>query len=318
MHVTIPTEGQPAIIRLDSAEHLACRSCGVQVAPPHGSGNVEHFDSHSRMTIAGVQDIRGGHRVDLTYCPDCLAIRERASALLDEFPRVRAQIGGRSVALHRVESALTGLDALGRIGSFTFHTPRGLQQLIEHMAAPGAGVRWLNRYVPIVELDASDDSCASSRWAHLNDDQRQVLREGAAALMRARTEQPRLYGPPADTPHRGCLLCGIGAIQALPSQSGAIWTAEFFNPSSVGGPNGTTIVRGYTCPACSRAIEGAGSIGATAMERSLVRHLGVVQRGPVVPELVGLRAWVVAAARPNTIAWGHLGDLDAIRRLFAQ
>lgn len=312
--VSIPSEGQPAIVRLDSPQHLACQSCGVQVAPPHQPADIEHFDTFSRFVQGlDVQDIKAGHRVDLTICADCLAIRERARVLLDEHPMVGSQIGGYSVALHRVESALVGLDALELTRRFAVLSSDELRQLIEHMAGPGVTARWARRFVPVLGAESVAETCASSRWAHLTDDLRGILQKGAAALMNARIEQPEPFGPPRGSIHRGCILCGIESIVSLPSKSGLLWTEQEVSPQVVGGAPGTGWIRGYTCVVCSKAVTDAGSIGATAMERSIIRHLSVVQRSMARAELVGVVAWAVTGVAPNEQPWEHLGDLEFVR-----
>lgn len=319
--VNVPTEGQPAVVPLPSG-HLACVSCGVAVPPPFrvlerietGGGswtNEPPPGALIRGAAVGQKYVVGF--IPMTRCATCTLTRERAAELLAEHPRVRARIGGADVALYRLGSALDGLDALAsftRPPQMTTHTDRAVRILIDTMLASGAAVRWLGRL--------EEGTCASTRWAHITDEQRAALSTGAAAMLKARNEAAQAFRlvwvePPADTDLRGCLLCGVKSVEAMYGVRDEVWTAETISPRSVGGsPSGAPLV-GYTCPTCSRAVERAGAAGATAMERALMMFLGYPEQLLSATELVGLRAWaVVAPTKPNRTPWDHM-DTRALR-----
>lgn len=89
-------------------------------------------------------------------------------------------------------------------------------------------------------------------------------------------------------------------------------------PSSLGGPHGTERLEGYLCPTCDRAVREAGAIGPSAMQRSLMLHLGVRQRSlaAVSVELDGVVGWVALTdPAPNTSPWAHLANLHDVRRM---
>lgn len=57
-----------------------------------------------------------------------------------------------------------------------------------------------------------------------------------------------------------------------------------------------------------------GSIGASAMELALMRHLGVRQRSLATVELDGLVGWgATGLAEANATPWGHVPNLGGLR-----
>lgn len=315
--VTVPTEGMPAVIPLPAGS-LACMTCGVSVAPPYA--DVESFGSSWKDLTPGRP--KDGHTpisaVMLTRCAHCLTIRDRAEMLLDAHPAVQQAIGARSIALHQVESAMAGLDALDSPAAASVRTDQDLRLLIEHMTVPGAGTHWSRQFAfRTYQPGTAPQTCASARWAHLTDEQRQVLRDGLGKLLRARVDHPRAYAPPADTDLRGCLFCGVGTVEALPSRSHEAWTRESVSPRVIGGPHGTETITGYLCPTCDRAVDEAGSLGPSAMERSVRLQLGIRQTGYTTVELDGVVGWgTLPGAAPNSRPWEHLGDVEEVRRLY--
>jgi hypothetical protein len=138
-----------------------------------------------------------------------------------------------------------------------------------------------------------------------------------------------------DPVNGGCLLCGIGAVEVTSQQvsrAGGVavatmdaWTLRAAcDLTQLGGrKRGLTRLRGYTCPTCSEAVEWAGSVGPSAIERSLVVTLGLGLHWTGDRTLTRTPAWgaLVAGAQriglptliPNDQPWQHLGDLSALR-----
>lgn len=286
--------------------HLACLACGVAVPPPHAHTEV--------LTAYGPREgepltqgaLRAERRITFTRCASCQETYERAHDLMDTYPRVGQAIGSRSIAEHRVSLALLALDALARPApSISEHH---LRLLLGHLLPACGGLLWSSRYVPLWGRDAGTRQAAAQRWAHVHPETRSVLAEAYGALLRARIEAPRPVHHPEGG---GCLLCGVGAVMALPSQSA--WTPKTTSPSSIGG-RGPERLSGYLCPACTGAVAEAGSTGPSAMEKALLRHLQVPRRSLAPVELVGLVGWGALGdeARPNSSPWEHLGPLERI------
>ena len=159
------------------------------------------------------------------------------------------------------------------------------------------------------------------------------------------TAPPVRLPPPDPLPHRstvptpgGCLLCGVGAVTIPAVQvrrhggraqaQRDLWRSITPPPLSLGGRGSPEALNGYACPACAEAISSAGSVGATAMERALLAHLGksadpdqrdVAERlrGQDL-RLIGWGALAHSAIRrgeeppsANEQPWGHL-DISAL------
>lgn len=318
---TEDTQTEP-IVPLGPNE-MACMTCGVAVPGPHRRKDVEGFGTTWKLLIPGSP--KAGNTpvaaVMMTRCADCRALRQLALTLLDEHPRVQQGVGSRSIALDRVENALAALDVLGQAAP-TLRTDHDLRLLIDpDRGLATGGVAWRSEYANSSWQKPADvpRRAASARWAHVGQEQRQALRDGFAAMLRARTERPRTYAPPTDGP-RGCLLCGVGTVVALPSRSTEVWTVASVPARALGGRGGGgSTLHGYLCPACSSAVEEAGGVGPSAMELSLRRHLGVRQRGyggPGEVQLVGLVGWgaLPGPVAVNAMRWQHV-DAEEARSL---
>jgi hypothetical protein len=302
------------------ADHLACLVCGVAVASPPEAERVA-LSVWGRADTPFLPHVKANappSEVMMTRCAACIGVHERARAVLASHPRVEWAIG--TVALHQLECALDALDALaaqpgrmlsGRVEALT-ESDAAVRALLTALTTPGAMARWAARFAPVTLRDAAPDSAATSRWAHLSDGHVKALRDGYAALLRARIQVPGPVRPPDGA---GCLLCGIGSVQVVPSRAHEAWTWRRVRPSVLGGKAGPEPVDGYLCPACVRAVVAVGSIGPTAMERALLAHLGVGQRSLSATELVGLVAWCAVTPRPsepNARPWEHVAGLAAL------
>lgn len=284
---------------------LACLACGQAVAPPHAE----------RVDVVGtvwrsLDDPNGGTQLGtvLTRCARCQRVHERAESLLDAHPRVAAQIGSRSIGLHRVEAALNALDALGK--DLPFHTDASLRQLIEHLTGPGVGARWATRYAPVWQKNVRDDEAATQPYGHLTEWQWHDLRKGFADMLNARVERPLPYAPPIGG---GCMLCGVETVRALPAEAAGLWTPATADPSAIGGRRSPERLAGYLCPTCERARTEVGGIGPTAMERSIMLHFDVRRRSLTARELVGLVGWLATGYdEPNERPWQHIADIEAL------
>lgn len=153
--------------------------------------------------------------------------------------------------------------------------------------------------------------------------QRGDLRSGYAALLKERVAASAssvCLAPPRPEPQGqdiaapgGCLFCGVAAVEVPAVQvarSGGreqaargVWTSRRVSISSLGrwGPE---YVVGFTCPACSAAIETVGSVGPTSLERALMTYADPASGGrvPNGDQLAGLVGWgaLVAHARQRT------------------
>lgn len=300
---------------------LACLACGVAVQHPQAESvqklqpvEREHPPGEPRGRLATAAP----PEVAVTLCPTCAVTHSRAVALVVEHPRVAQRIGSRSVAMHRIVSALDALAALAALGTRVqsadalTRTDDDLVGLLAHLSSPGASARWSFRFAPVTERGADPSAAALSPWGHLTEVQAGVLRDAYAALLASRIE-PRPVAPPPfvdgddEVPApRGCLMCGIGAVV---SGTRDVWAVAAPTPSALGG-HGAERVRGYLCPLCADAVREAESIGPTAMERALLTHLQVRSGRMSALELVGLRGWAITGRRqPNPTPWAHVAGL---------
>ncbi|MGR2751492.1 hypothetical protein [Agromyces arachidis] len=284
---------------------LACLACGQTVAPPHPE-RVD-FDGWHWAVLDDPRP-RTPHTVSLTRCDHCREVHERAASLLDAYPRVQAQMGSRSVGMHRVEAALNALDAIGR--GMPIHTDGSLRLLVEHMTAAGVAVRWAARYSPVRTKDAHEGEAASQPWGHVTEWQWHDLRKAFAGLLNARVERPLPYSSPIGG---GCMLCGVETVSALPSQAAGLWTPATASPTAIGGPPRPERLGGYLCPTCQQAREEIGAIGPTTMERSIMLHFDVQRRSLTATELVGLVGWLATGRdEPNERPWQHVPNIEAL------
>jgi hypothetical protein len=294
---------------------LACRSCGVLVAIPMTVEKVVAYGRQRRLG-AGIMDVQ--EQTDtyaMTLCGQCSGVRQHASRLVDEHPRLAAQLGSRSYAADRIEAGLLALDALGVKAKRTaalVSTDRDLRMLLKLL--PGRGT-WAARFTPITDFDADPASASPTRWGHLTDEESQSLRDDFAALLHARIASPSPVVPPGGPP--ACMLCGVGAVSVLPTQAEDAWgRIRSANPGTLGGRRRPEPIRGHLCTECASAADDVGALGMTALEKALFRFLGVKRRDLDDVQLAGARAWIALpdGARPNATPWEHISNLADVKR----
>ncbi len=296
--VTVPTpDDAPAIVDL-AAGMLPCRLCGIAVdeagAVPADPLVVRRYGFDSRLVAEEEQPT--------VLCSSCVGIEREAR-------RVIAEQYVLTVPPGRVVAALRVLDMLGGPAP-TFTDDEDVRSLVEHVPAA--------ELIGFAGPSAKVGTCSSSRWAHVSDGLRRTLREGAARWMRTRLERPTPVAPPATSERRGCVLCGVGTVPALPSRAGEVWTECYISAASLGGGNGAQgSVDGHTCPACSAAIAATDRGGVAAVQAAVLAFIGY-QRTTWEPiELTGVRGWGLrSGATPNRQPWAHV-DLAGLRRSVA-
>lgn len=295
----------PVHLQLTGAA-LACGTCGV--ALDEGAVVVDREVIKQRFVRRGEGEGAWNELVTETAefgrCRDCAAIDARVDALLDAYPRLAATIGARSIARHRLGSALAACELLGvpvRIDRET-----DLATLLEHVTAAGAGLAW--------SLTAAGRAGGANvePWWHVTAAQRQAARDGIGAYLRARNDRPVRVTPPRDVDRRGCLLCGVGAVRAMRSRADDAWGVLEVAPRLLGGRGGELLL-GVVCPGCEAAIQHVGTIGPAALETALLRSIGWTPRGLARPELrvVGWGA-LPDGTPPNARPWAHL-DVETLR-----
>ncbi len=298
LSVNVTTPGQPGIVRLPS-DHLACAACGVAVPPPHAV--VDSITVSQRWANTsreeGAHDLQN-ETLRVAQCDACAAIGERAGALLDAHPAIGARLGG--VAYERVLHALLALDALGMRAPGELGG-RDLALLVDRLAVASA-IPWASRRAVGV--------CASSRWAHVGNELRASLREAAGSWMKATLERPVAYGPPAEADARGCFVCGVATVEALPSRQGDAWALREVDPGRVGGRTSAARLWLASCPPCSSSLDRHG-IGVSAVQDALLRHLGA--RAVPAEIMTAARAWAVEGLAPTAERFGWI-DLEVLRR----
>lgn len=301
---------------------LPCPSCGVavEVMEPEKievvelyGGNVRHHDE-----TGVVRHMSEVVEVEVLRCRPCEQIRATASDLMMSIHRrLRSNIGDSGIAVYRAEMALVALDALGitdarRIDLHT-ETEGEFARTLEYLVAAGAGACWLTHArgrgrVAAVLLTAP----SSTRWGHLTGPARRALNEASVELHRSRTEKPvPVLALDEDGRPTGCLLCGVRAVDALPSLATRVWTASEVDSDAVGGPMLAEPIEGVLCHFCDRAVDAAGGLGQSAMKISVLESLGLSEwsRTPVGLNVTG---WCVTGRPANLTPWAHV-DLDAVR-----
>lgn len=285
---------------------LACFACGIAVpeaeVPPEEAVDVI---SYGKLNHIGIQTESKQLTYNMTRCASCRAVRDRARALIQQFPSVAARLG--SVAEHRVECALQALDLLDAKAP-TIASARAVMLLVHHLSVPGGLARWSCRFSPFTRADAGDWTCSTERWAHVFPHVREDARQGLANLL---AESVEIDVP---CPTRGCLFCGVPSIRTVAARSVDAWSSAAAQPGLLGGRNAPEKVKGHLCPTCTRALVDVGAMGSTAMERSLLRHHGLSNRGAIDRVIPGLAAWQITGTAPTTRPWGHIENLDEVIR----
>ena len=295
---------------------LPCASCGVPVHE-HADTEVELLQVFGVAHRAGYAPPR--HDVYVTRCEQCMMIRQSAVDLLRAHPAVRQRIGASEIAVRRLESALCALDAVGTTDAKTIDllTANGtrLSRLMEALTLSGGRARWATGVIESKFAHALSTPPSRARWAHLTPEQRQELRTAAAGLLARRIEKPvDVQCVDYDGNPSGCMLCGVGAVQAFRDDADSVWTLMSADSASIGGPSRADTLDGVVCPRCDHAIDQAHGVGISAMTLSVRSLLGVPAHLRSLDHIDGLIGWAAlpAGAAPNKEPWGHL-DLRELR-----
>jgi hypothetical protein len=245
-----------------------CKNCGIAV-------EVEDESKREWMLSLG-RTIRfkdGSERIDdrerriaFAVCADCQKLHEQAVKIVTAHPAVRQQLGSRYYAIQAVANTLFALDALEVKPTgvtIVFSSDARMLAATRLLGAHGE-IRFSSLWVPIIhQFDQFKRPWAETRWGHLSDEQRTMLSADYVEVLRGIAEKPQAFPPPAGGP-RGCLMCGVGTVTALPSvqRAGGAWRGPFrAAPGTLGA--GRTVsgkmIEGYLCPRCERAAAAAGS-----------------------------------------------------------
>ncbi len=295
---------------------LACRDCGRNVSLPTKIDTLVARGRERRLPGGALVVDEHPYALDVSRCAVCLERRSRAAGILDGHPRVGRGIGSRDYALDVIDAALIALDASGiepeRAEKYAA-TDRDLRLMIDRLTSIGDGATWAAQFTPVIRLDAVLVS-SDERWLHLNPDYAQVIRDRSAAFFMALIETNVAVEPPEDGA-RGCLLCGVGTVEALKSRAESAWGNRRWQASvlSLGGSLGPEATYGYLCLTDTRVVTEVGGLGPTAVERAFTTYLGE----PLLIgwELTNVSAWISlpAGTPPNAEPWAHQPDHDAVR-----
>lgn len=295
---------------------LPCASCGVAVSA-NSETEVEVLQVFGRTRHEGYAPPR--HDLHVTRCDECRLIRHSAVDLLGAHPAVRQRIGAAEIAVHRLESALCALDALGTTDAKTIDllttTGADLLRLMDALTVPGVHGRWAALVRDAGFANAPSTTASRARWSHISPEQRRELRNTAAGLLARRIEKPvDVQCVDYDGSPSGCMLCGVGAVQAFRDDAESVWTLMSADSASIGGPGRADSLDGVVCPRCDLAIDQAHGVGISAMTFSVRSFLGVPSHLRSLENIDGLIGWAAlpSGTAPNREPWAHL-DLGELR-----
>lgn len=286
---------------------LPCRTCGVAVRDGDGVQAepiiARRYGFDGRLIAEEEQAA--------VHCAACAAVEAEVRPLM-----VRYMLAGAQ--RDRVAGVLHAFDLLGG-PEIAFTDGDDFVALLEQPLgidnpAPFGAVAELVGFAGAAKIRA----CATERFGHVDPALRRSLREAAARWMRQRLERPAPIAPPRSSALRGCVMCGVGTVVALPSRSHEAWSETYVSASALGAGNGAAgAVDGFTCPACTAAIASTDGPGVAALEAAVLAFVGYERRSLTPPTIHGLRGWaLVEGARPNARPWGHV-DLAGLRRSLA-
>lgn len=294
---------------------LPCASCGIP-ASGGAEAEIEVLQVYGK-TRPGYEPPR--HDLLVTRCDQCRMIRQAAVDLLAGNPSVRHRIGAAEIAVHRLESALCALDAVGTTDAQTIDlltaSATELIRLMDALTVPGAHARWATFARSASFASAPSTPASRSRWSHLVPEQRRELRNNAAGLLARRIEKPvDVQCIDYDGNPSGCMLCGVGAVEAFRDDAESVWTLMSADSASIGGPGRADTLDGVVCPRCDLAIDQAHGVGISAMTLSVRSFLGVPSHLRSLDNIDGLIGWAALppGSTPNSEPWGHL-DLAELR-----
>jgi hypothetical protein len=300
---------------------LPCSSCGLAVTDtdPERVEVLELVTGQGRGIVDDSNVVREWWNtadMPVSRCDDCQMIHLSAADLIVANPSVRGMIGDPGLALLRVEMSLLALDVLGttdaRVIDKLTRSPQALRALIAALARPGGAARWAASARAQRWPHSLSTPPSSTRWSHVSPAQRHALNEARVTLFVERTAKPvPVLAPSEGDLPTGCMLCGTGTVYALPKQADSVWVEMSADPEAIGGRPAPDTLDGVLCPMCDRAVDAAGGIGFTAMQRSVLDHLGVAPHLRGIAEF-GTIGWAVTGRAPNAQPWAHL-DLSAVR-----
>jgi len=295
---------------------IPCGACGIVVVEP-----VDN--SAEKLTAVAPGKMPDGYAppvLDLPVglCSACNGIEQSAHGLLLAFPNIRASIGSHDIALHRLTSAMYGLDAIGVRDAATIDRltegQRELRRLLDALAVLGGMARWTTTARTGMFEKIADTPPSSQRWGHVSEDLRQEIRSAVAGLLARRVERPRLIlAPSEDGSPTGCMLCGVEGVEALREDVPNVWTLMSADPAAIGGHPAPDTIDGVVCSRCDRAIDAAHGVGQSAMTLSVRDFLGLPTHLRSL-EHISLIGWAVMpkGTPPNAKPWEH-ADLSDIR-----
>ncbi|WP_336628281.1 MULTISPECIES: hypothetical protein [unclassified Microbacterium] len=298
---------------------LPCGSCGIAVRRPVDNSDLDVLTLYKPATGHGP----GDGQLDLlwTRCATCRMTRAAASDLMDAHPTVRGSIGDRTIAIDRLEDALAGLDILGitspQIIDRLTANVKPLRTLMDALTILGGSAAWVLHARAAGYAGVTRTPASSKRWAHVSEDQRQALRDAAAALLARDVARPvDVLAPSDDGSPSGCLLCGVGAVQAFREDAESVWTLMSADSATIGGRPMPDTLDGVVCARCDAAIDRAQGVGQQAMALSVRDLLGMPRYLRSLEHIDGLIGWAALpkGARPNAEPWAHI-DLSQIREL---
>lgn len=252
--------------------------------------------------------------MEVTRCDKCADRLARAESLISEH-RLAAVYG--NVGGDKLDAALAALDVLGirddRTAVLT-RTPTATRELVDALAHVGAAASWTAGIV----LGGDPMSSASKRWATVDVELTRAAAEEYRSLIHRRAEVPFPFAPPSSEGElAGCLLCGIGTLTLKESDARAAWGSQrLAEPGQLGGRIRPEPLKGYLCPVCRDSVQATGgSVGMSAMERAVLKHLGYRVAGGRIESWPAVRAWAALrpGTKPNAAPWAHL-DLSAVAR----
>lgn len=309
---------------------VPCEACGVAVHESRAEG-VEPL----AVTLGMVRGTGfSGERemfpdtIDMPVgrCQVCQQIHDSAYDMLLSNWQVQRAIGDRSIALWRIELALYALDALGvtdprLIDKYT-GSAGALLKTIEALAVAGGQALWVTAARARRGQQALSQPPSPQRWAHVSPAARRALDEARVSMYVAANAKPAPI-PATDEDGRptGCMLCGVGAVLALPSEADQVWVQTMTDPETIGAKPAPDPIEGVLCPRCEGAVDRARGIGGSAMRISVLDFLGA-DYGPRWDDLaphfsaVGWAA-LPSGARPNAAPWEHI-DLEPLREAITE
>lgn len=309
-------------------DHLACIDCGLAV--PLSQGAKPILVSTTTPTPHRPAEVR------FLRCRECQDLTDMAAEAIAQLPSLSARLGEHS-AIHQLASSLLALTVLGQeLPTREQLADRATVRALIHHLNIGAAARWVGQYAPV--LTRSTKACTEERWEYLEDDLLANLRTAYAGLLAervARVAPPLKLAPPAAPDAdlaRGCLYCGVALLAVDGTEVvrvGGQETARTMawrpisvaTPSCIGAPISPEPVKGWLCPRCALAIDEAGVVGQSSMEKALRQHLKDAKRSGDLASIAGseldvITSWAGLVLRQrrrnrptppaNAQPWGHL------------